>query len=133
MTRAPIRFHDPRAGTLAVLRALAPAATFGTLRLEDFPEGDVPALPYGLVASDGSFVRQRVTATATVRVAVWGETDAAGYDLADDLHASLLAYEGGPDLYGFGPQTGPLPTTDPDTGRPMTFFTVRARLRPRAS
>ncbi|RLK22640.1 hypothetical protein DER29_0478 [Micromonospora sp. M71_S20] len=126
-----VRHHDPRAGTLAVVRALRPDATFGTLRLEDFPEGDVPALPYGLVAADGTFVRQRVTASATVRVAVWAETDAAGYDLADDLHASLLAYVGGPQVVSFRPMTGPLPTTDPDTGRPMTFFTVRARLRPR--
>ncbi|TDC33458.1 hypothetical protein [Micromonospora sp. KC213] len=131
MTRAPIRFADPRAATLAVLRALRPDVRFGTLRLEDFPEGDVPALPYGLVASDGLFVRLRATATASVRVAVWAEEDAAGYDLADELHATLLAYEGGPNLFGFLAQTGPLPTDDPDTGRPMTYFTVRARLRPR--
>ncbi|MFD6638327.1 hypothetical protein ACFWDN_21200 [Micromonospora chalcea] len=131
MTRTPIRHHDPRAGTLAILRALRPDARFGTLRLEDFPEGDVPALPYGLVASDGVTVAQRVTATAAVRVAVWGEDDASGYDLAEDLHAALLAYEGGPHVFGFRPQLGPIPTTDPDTGRPMTYFTVRARLRPR--
>ncbi|MFI7069550.1 hypothetical protein [Micromonospora sediminicola] len=126
-----IRHYDPRAGALAILRALRPDATFGTKRLEDFPEGDVPALPYGLVALDGTTVAQRVTATAAVRVAVWADDDAAGYDLAEDLHASLLAYEGGPQIRGFGPQLGPIPTTDPDTGRPMSYFTVRARLRPR--
>ncbi|MFG3715802.1 hypothetical protein [Micromonospora sp. NPDC047730] len=129
--RAAVPFLDPRAGTLAVLRALHPDVTFGTKRLDEWPEGDVPVLPYGGVFADGTFVRQRVTATATVRVVVWAETDAAGYRLADDLHADLLAYEGGPDVGGFGPMTGPLPTTDPDTGRPMTYFTVRARLRPR--
>lgn len=133
MTRPPIRHHDPRAGVLAILRALRPDVTFGTKRLEDFPENDVPALPYALVACDGTFVAQRVTATATVRVAVWAEDDAAGYDLAEGLHAYLLAYEGGPHVAGFGAQTGPLPTDDPDTGRPMSYFTVRARLRPRAS
>lgn len=131
MTRAPIRFADPRAATLATLRALRPGVTFGTLRLDDFPENDVPALPYAMVAADGTFIRQRATATATVRVTVWAETDAAGYALADDLHADLLAWEGGPGVLGFRPQSGPLPTDDPDTGRPMTFFSVRARLRPR--
>ncbi|WP_229398177.1 hypothetical protein [Micromonospora okii] len=131
MVRAPIRFHDPRASTLAVLRELRPGLSYGTKRLEDFPAGDVPALPYVMVAADGTFVRQRATATATVRVAAWGESDATGYDLADDLHARLLAYEGGPGVHGFLPMAGPLPAEDFDTGRPMTFFTVRARLRPR--
>ncbi|WP_143740500.1 hypothetical protein [Micromonospora echinospora] len=114
------------------MRALFPAVAFGTKRLDDFAEDDVPALPYAMVASDGAFVRQPTTLVATVRVAVWGESDAAGYDLADDLHATLLGYEGGSEVRGFGPLTGPLPTEDPDTGQPLTSFTVSARLRPRS-
>ncbi|MDG4792699.1 hypothetical protein [Micromonospora sp. WMMD1082] len=128
-----IMHADPRAAVLAILRERFPEVTFGTKRLEDFAAGDVPALPYARVSCDGTFVRQRVGLSATVRVAVWGETDAGGCDLSARTHAALLAYEGGPDVRGFGPQTGPLPTGDPDTGQPLCSFTVSARMRPRAA
>ncbi|SCL33011.1 hypothetical protein GA0070616_4612 [Micromonospora nigra] len=128
-----IRHPDPRTATLAVLRGAFPAVTFGTKRLDDFAQGDVPALPYARVSCDGTFSRLRVSQRATVRVTVWAESDAAGYDLAANAHASLMAHEGNADVHGFGPLTGPLPTDDPDTGRPLCSFTVSARLRPRAT
>lgn len=133
MTAPEILHADPRAAALAILRDRFPEVAFGTKRLEDFAAGDVPALPYARVSCDGTLVRQRVGMSATVRVVVWGETDHAGYDLSARAHAVLLAYEGGPDVRSFGPQTGPLPTGDPDTGRPLCSFTVSARLRPRAA
>lgn len=130
--RVLTRFPDPRAATLAILRAEFPDVTFGTKRLDEFAEGAIPALPYCMVALDASYTRLRVSQRASVRVVVWAETDGEGYDLASAIHAALLAYPGGPDILGFSEMIGPFATDDSDTDRPISSFIVYAWLRPRA-
>ncbi|WP_329105510.1 hypothetical protein OG792_32830 [Micromonospora sp. NBC_01699] len=125
-----VRFPDPMRATLAVLRPAHPGVTFGTKLPDEFAAGDGPALPYGCVRTDATKVRYPVEATSTVRVTVWAQSEAAGVELAGDILATLLGYEGGPDARGFGHLTGPLPAADPDTGRPICSTTVAARLRP---
>lgn len=123
-------FADPQLAVLTVLRVLAPEASYGTRARDDFPEGDVPALPYAQIRAGTPWFRWPVMASAPIRIVVWAETEAASTALAWRLHAFLLDYEGGPDVRGFGAQVGPAPADDPDTGRPLASFTVTARLRP---
>lgn len=123
-------FVDPQIGVLRVLRALAPDTTYGTKAHDEFPEGDVPALPYVQVRAGTPWFRWPVMATAPIRVVAWADTEAASTALAWRLHGLVLDYEGGPDVRGFSPQLGPTPADDPDTGRPLASFTVTARLRP---
>ncbi|GAA4981236.1 hypothetical protein [Actinopolymorpha pittospori] len=128
MARPIVDFPDAILATLGVLRARVASATFGTKAPEEYPTA--PAAPYVAVAVDSSTVRYPVTETVSLRLAVWGVDDASGYALARHLRAVLLAYEGGPEVRSYGPLTGPIPTTDPATGSPLSTFTVAARLRP---
>ncbi|MEV1157732.1 hypothetical protein AB0J27_20270 [Micromonospora chokoriensis] len=126
-----IAFPDPRAATLAVLRALAGAGvTCGTRLLEDFPEGDVPALPYIAVNSEVPTVRWPVMTTAPMRLIVWHETEVQADALAWALFGALCEYPGGGDVRGFGELGGPVSTTDDVTKRPLSTFSVNARLKP---
>ncbi|MDG4801719.1 hypothetical protein [Micromonospora sp. WMMD980] len=116
--------------TLAVLRPAHPEVTFGTKTPDSFDGGDAPPTPYAMVRTDNTAMRYPVAATSTVRVTVWAESEAAGVALAFRILATLLDYPGGPAVRSFGHYTGPLPTTDPDNGRPVASITVGARLRP---
>jgi len=124
-------FADPQLAALTILRALAPSTTYGTKAPEEFPEGDVPVLPYAQVRAGTSAVRWPVLVSTPVRVVVWAETEAASTALAWRLLALLLDYKGGPDIRNFGDPLGPTPADDPETGRPLATFTVTARLRPK--
>ncbi|GAB1641768.1 hypothetical protein [Krasilnikovia sp. MM14-A1259] len=123
-------FADPQLTTLTLLRALAPGPAYGSKTHDDFPEGDVPTLPYVQVRAGTAAVRWPVLASAPIRVVVWARSEAASTALAWRLLGLLLDYEGGPDMRGFGNPIGPTPADDPDTGRPLAAFTVTARLRP---
>lgn len=128
-----IAFPDPRAATLAVLRALAgDGVTCGTKLLEDFPEGDVPALPYIAVRGETPAVRWPVTTTAPMRLIVWHETEAQAEALAWGLFGALCDFPGNADVRGFGEVGGPVSTTDDVTKRPLSTFSVNARLKPHA-
>lgn len=130
MTRPLVDFPDPMLATLAVLRAAGTAATFGTKTPDAFPAGSIPAPPYAMVAVDASSLRTLVAETVTLRVSVWGTDDVSGYALARHLRATLLAYAGDALVRSYAALTGPVPTHDPDDGKPLATFTVAARLRP---
>lgn len=91
---------------------------------------DNPSLPYILVRLDGSSLTQRVDEEATVRVAVWHTSEAQGLALAQACRALLLSYEGGAKIRVITPLSGAVPTSDPESGDPLSSFTVAVRLRP---
>lgn len=122
-------FPDAQLAALELLRADARFAgvEFGTKP----QDADAPRpLPYVAIRLDRSVPRLRVLQTATIRVSVWHTSEALGLALAQSLHAVLLAYAGGDAIRNVGELAGPVPTEDPDTGAPLSFFTVAARLRP---
>lgn len=128
-----VTFPDAKLAALPVLRARVPAHAAGvTFVTKDYApdDPDRPALPYVVVSVDAAFGRYPVTRSATVRLVAHTETDAEAPALAGVCQAVLLAYEGDAAVRGFGELTGPIPTTDPDTGGPVAYVTVAARLRP---
>lgn len=126
-------FSDPRLAVLTILREALPAyspARLGTKTPDELGE-HYPGAPYALVAHDGTSTPNPGVERAIVRVGVYGETDAAGYALAQTIRALLLAYEGGPLVRSITPLSGPIPTTDPDApGTPLAYFSVFVGLRP---
>lgn len=126
-------FADARLAALEVLRAnasaVAPGVTFGT-RQPDVAGNGGPALPYVLVGHDAAYGTSRTGETAVVRLAVWARSESSALSIAQRARAVLLAYRGGIKARGFRPLTGPIPTTDPDSGTPLAYLTVAARLRP---
>lgn len=123
-------FPDPMLAALTVLRSAHFDVTFGTRLPDDFAPDDKPQLPYAVVRVDNVSTRYPVVEQATVRVSVWHNDDAAGLALAQRLRATLLAYPGDTDVRSFAVLTGPVPTSDPESGDPLSYFTVAARLRP---
>ena len=129
--RPRVIFPDAMKAALAILRAepLLDGVTFGTKPL-DVTSETAPSVPYAAVRLAATFPRYPVGETATLRVSVWAATDAEGLALAQRVRAVLLAHPGNGDVRSFGPLTGPVPTEDPDTRGPLSYFTVAARLRP---
>lgn len=131
-----IAFPDPQLAVRDLLRVLLagrpePYAAGVTVSTRS-PDGtdEAPRLPYIQVRSDGRFRDSRLNGRASVRVIVWHRDEGLGEDLAGLAEALLLA--GSSDrIRGASPLTGPMPTGDPDTGAPMSYFTITARLRPR--
>lgn len=129
----PVAFTDTRKAVLAVLRAVVGSeATYGTKLLEDFDEGDVPALPYCAVLAESPVVRWPVTSTSPVRFIVWDDDEESADSRAWRIFGALLDYPGGVDVRGFGERGGPVSTTDDVTERPLSTFSVSARLKPHA-
>lgn len=134
MTRLRVVFPDPVMVALGILRAEASSTyggsvSFGTV----FPETRKPAvqgLPYVRISVDSRDGFYPVTATAILRVQVWGKTDDASASLAERLKAVLLSNPGDADQRGFAEGIGPLPATDPDSGSPFAYFTAALRMRP---
>jgi len=91
---------------------------------------DKPALPYIQVVVDGTYRDSRLNGRATLRVIVWHTDEGLGQRLALLCEALLLA-SSSDDIRGFSPLVGPIPTGDPDTQEPMSYFTLTARLRPK--
>lgn len=135
MTAPAIRFGDPQRATRDALRALLPAygldATV-TMSRPDLAEGVPLPRPHVRVRSGAVRRGSRVSAEADIRLTVFADDEGAAMTFAADVEAILLAEAAGPDLFGFGPLTGPVPGTDTDTGRPIAFVTLAARLRPRS-
>jgi hypothetical protein len=127
-------------GQLAVRNALRAAlaarpepVTTGVTVSTRVPAGtEVPPLPYVLVRLDGNSRNARLLSEATVRVTVWHRDEGLALELAGLAEALLL---GGlarvPEIRSVGPVASPIPTTDPDSGAPIAFFRVAARMRPR--
>lgn len=131
-----ITFPDAQLATRDLLRALlsgrtelyVQGATVST-RVPDWKSDDAPALPYIAVHTDGNFRDARFNGRANVRLSVWHKDDGLGLQLAGLCEALLLA-SGSVAIRGFSPVTSPIPTSDPDTGDPLSFLSVTARLRP---
>ena len=131
----PIRFADAQLSVRDLLRTLlsgrlgsAEGVTVST-RLPGTKSDDAPALPFIAVRVDANARTYRLLGLATVRVAVWHRDEGLGVDLAA-LCEGLLLSASSPEVRSIGPVNSPLATTDPDTGDPLAFFTVVARLRP---
>jgi hypothetical protein len=126
-------FADPIAAALQILRAKVPGhvpgAAFGTVAPSVQRTGDYAA-PYAMVALDAVSGRYPVHLAATLRVVAYGATESQTLALAQVCRAVLLADDGTGNARSFGELTGPIPSTDPDNGAPVAFFTVAARMRP---
>lgn len=119
----------------ALLATRADAYVSGVVVGEKVPSSrsdDAPSVPYVTVraASPSSADRRGTDERADLRFLVYHRTEAEGYDLARLLHALLLAHEGDARVRAFAPVVGPTPTSDPETGNPLSSFTVEARFRP---
>jgi hypothetical protein len=133
VTTIPVAFPDPQKAVRDLLRSLlagrteayAQGATVSTKP----PPGTAPPLPYVQVRSDGRFRDARLDGRASVRIIVWHRDEGLGELLAGLAEALLLASTSA-EIRGCSPLTGPMPTGDPDTGAPMSYFTLTARLRP---
>lgn len=131
-----ITFPDAQRAVRDLLRSLlagrteasALGATVSTRGLtggdENYP------LPYIQVRSDGKFRDARLDGRATVRVLVYHRDEGLGEDLAALCEALLLSASSA-EIRGSTSVTGPIPTGDPETGLPLSFFTITARLQPR--
>lgn len=136
MATEAIVFPDPQRAVRDLIRVLLtgraePYATGATVSTRA-PSGtdEAPVLPYVQVRSDGRYRDARLNGRATVRVTVWHRDEGLGESLAALIEGLLLAASSA-DVRGCGPLVGPIPTGDPDTGAPMSYFTITARLRPR--
>lgn len=136
MTGAVIRFADPRRAVRDVVREVLatrtePEALGAVVSTKTASPDDAKrVLPHVHVRSDGSFRSSRLEGRATVRFVVWHRDEGLAQDLALLLEGLLLANPRSPSVRSFSPVSGPLPTSDPDTGEPISFFTLTARLRP---
>lgn len=135
MTGAVVVFPDPQLSVRDLLRALLsdraePELDGVTVSTRDLPGADESRqLPYIRVQSDGSFRDARLNGRATIRVTVWHRDTGLALSLAGLLEALLLSASSSP-IRGFSAVSGPIPTDDEETGLPLTFFTITARLRP---
>lgn len=104
-------------------------ATVGTKPPEDTLR---PDSPYVLVAIDGATSRDRLGTDerSIVRVTVWHGTASNAYALARLVYALCLAAPGDARLRSLSPLAAPIPGSDPDTGQPLSTFTLSARMRP---
>lgn len=132
-----IIFPDAQLAVVTLLRTLlTPLSqnytlgfTVGT-KVPDNRSIDKSYLPYILVRLDGSLTNHRVDEDATIRISVWHKTEAQGLALAQACRALLTSYEGGSQIRVITPLTGPVPTSDPESGDPLSSFTVSVRLKP---
>ncbi len=130
-------FPDPQVAAVTVLRNtpdLPPGLTFGT---KTWRPGDPPAppLPHVVVSVDlerPSFAAQgdAVATRVDLRLVAHAESEYAAGQLARWCVAALHAHRGGQGVRYFRTTTGPIPSYDLDTGSPVSYFTVQARLRP---
>lgn len=132
-----IVFPDPMLAVVELLRDnfqtitldYAQGVTIGT-RVPTDRALDKSYLPYVLVRLDGSTLTQQVNEAATIRISVWHTTEAKGIALAQVCRALLLSHEGGTNIRVVKPLTGPIPSSDPESGDPLSTFTVSVSLRP---
>lgn len=129
-------FPDPQLAVRDLLRSLLagrqePEALGAVVSTKNPPGADeARALPYIQVRSDGRFRDSRLNGRATVRVLVYHRDVGLGEALASLCEGLLLAATSAA-VRGCSSVAGPLPTSDPETGLPFSFFTITARLKPR--
>lgn len=89
-----------------------------------------PLLPFVLVALDGSTPhRSQANTRITLRFTVWHADEDQAHDLAQLCHALMVVHRG-PVIRNCWPAIGPLPAVDPDSGVPLSTFTVLGNVRP---
>lgn len=140
MTQPLIRFDDAQLATRDALRALLaerdePEAAGATVSTRD-PVGSTredTALPHVKVATLTAPRGSRLDVTPSVRVTVWHRDEGLALALAGLIEALLLRGVTAGPIRRFNPDGGPVPVPggDPDTGLPMAFITLTARMRPR--
>jgi hypothetical protein len=129
-----ILFPDAQLAVRDLLRTLLagrsePYATGVTVSTREIPGADPFPLPYVQVRSDGKFRDSRLDGRATVRVLAYGGDVGKSESLAALSEALLLAASSA-EVRGSSSVMGPMPTTDPENGLPLSYFTITARLRP---
>jgi hypothetical protein len=135
VSRAVIVFPDPRVAVRDLIRELLatraePEVVGAVVSTKTASPDDAKrTLPHVHVRSDGNFRNSRLNGRATVRIVVWHRDEGLAQRLALLIEGLLLATTSNR-VRGFGSVTGPLPTSDPDTGEPISYFTLTARLRP---
>lgn len=131
-----ITFPDAQRAVRDLLRVLLasreePCAAGVTVSTKGIPGADgTRALPYVQVRSDGKFRDSRLNGRATVRVLVFHRDEGLAEELAALCEALLLSASSA-EVRGSTSVTGPIPTGDSETGLPLSFFTITARLKPR--
>lgn len=130
-----VTFPDPILETLKVLRAEFPAyvetadVDCGSLQIEEANAAGV-TLPYLGVFLDDDDTRYPVTSDALLRLTVWTPEDWRALEIGKVARAILRDHRGSK-IRSFGdPSTGPIPSTDPDSGQPLATMTITARLKP---
>lgn len=93
------------------------------------PSGAAVPKPYVMVRVDDAGRDSRLNGYAVLRVTVWHRDEGLALSLASLCEALLLDARGA-EVRAVSPVTSPIPTTDPDSGDPLAFFRVTARLRP---
>ncbi|MDR6868717.1 hypothetical protein J2Y69_003341 [Microbacterium resistens] len=133
MSALAIRFSDPQRATRDALRVLLPLYGLDasvSMSRPDLATGVPLSRPHIRVRSGVPVRSSQVSASADVRLTVFAVDEGAAMSLAADVEAVLLAELSTDDLLGFGALSGPVPGTDTDTGRPIAFVSLSARLRP---
>lgn len=127
----PIYFPRGGLATRDVVRELLPDQPEVTVSTKTIPGSDGDrSTPYVQTRGDGRSRSARLDGRALVRVAVWHDDEGLAESLAALIEARLLDYEGGSEIRGFTPGTGPLTTFDEEVGLWLAFFSITARLRP---
>jgi len=135
VTTPAITFPDAQLATRNLLRDIFaaevdPTVPEVTVSTRDLPgsDNDRP-MPYVRVRLDGTDRDSQLNGTADLRITVWNTDEGLALWLAGYCEARLLA-SSGRGVRNFGAGLGPTPTTDIDTGLPIAFFTITARLSP---
>lgn len=130
-----VTFADPILETLKVLRAELPGfvetadVDAGSVQVEDANAAGV-TLPYLMVALDDDDTRYPVTSSALLRLTVWAGEDWRALEISKIARAVLRDHRGATVRSYGDPATGPIPSTDPDSGQPLATQTITARLKP---
>lgn len=126
----PTTYSDPRLVTIETLRAAFPDVTVSA-RVPMERSLDAETLPLLVVTLDAlRGDRHRADSRADVRVLAYAVGDAETFDLARRAEAALLSSAPSAEVRAYLPLSGPVPASDPESGAPLSAFTVEALLRP---
>ncbi|MEU3528822.1 hypothetical protein AB0E62_34075 [Streptomyces sp. NPDC038707] len=130
-------FGDVQAAGAEVLRtalaerseAYTQGVTVGT-RVPTIRSPEDDQLPFVLVRKDTDIPHPSMAnARCTLRCTVWHQDADQAHDLAM-LCQGLWLVHSGPVIRGFRPGSGPIPTTDDETGVDLSTFTAIANVKP---
>lgn len=131
-----VTFPDAVLETLKVLRAELPGyvetadVDCGSLQVEDATQSPDVSLPYLGVFLDDDDTRYPVTSEALLRLTVWAAEEWRALEIGKIARAVLRDHRGATVRSYGDPSTGPIPSSDPDSGQPLATQTITARLKP---